>query len=178
MQMQTISNNDVYAARHEEFKAFVSLNVEPFAGQWDREQKIPEAVIAKLAKCGYFGCSLPAEFAGQGWDTRTFGLLHEAFGRGSPALADALSVQAMVSMALLKWGTPEQKRRWLPPFARGETIAAFALTEPGTGSDLNSVVTEFRHTSGGFILNGAKKWISCGQFAGLFLVFGRSEQGP
>jgi len=176
--MQHVLTTDVYKTRHEEFKAFVALNVEPFAEQWDREQKIPEAVIAKLAKCGYLGCSLPAEYNGQGWDTVTFGLLNEALGRGSSALTGVLTVQAMVSMALLKWGTAEQKRKWLPPLARGEMIAAFALTEPGTGSDLQSVSTEFSRNSDGFILNGTKKWISCAQFAGMFLVFGKTEQRP
>ena len=176
--MQHALTTDVHKTRHDEFKAFVALNVEPFAEQWDREQKIPEAALAKLAKGGYLGCSLPAEYGGQEWDTVTFGLLNEAFGRGSSALTGVLTVQAMVSMALLKWGTAEQKRKWLPPLARGEMIAAFALTEPGTGSDLQSVVTEFARNSNGFILNGTKKWISCAQFAGMFLVFGKTEQSP
>jgi len=169
---------DVHKARHEEFKTFVAHNVEPFAEQWDREQKFPEPVVSKLAQSGYLGCSLPTEYGGQGWDTVTFGLLNEAFGRGSSALTGVLTVQAMVSMVLLKWGTAEQKRKWLPPLARGEMIAAFALTEPGAGSDLQSVATEFSRNSNGFILNGTKKWISCAQFAGVFLVFGKTEQRP
>jgi alkylation response protein AidB-like acyl-CoA dehydrogenase len=84
----------------------------------------------------------------------------------------------MVAMVLLKWGTAQQRRKWLPPLAKGETIAAFALTEPGAGSDLESFVTEFTQTSGGnsLILRGTKKWISCAQFAGLFLVFGKVGQ--
>jgi alkylation response protein AidB-like acyl-CoA dehydrogenase len=170
--------DDVHKARHDEFKSFVAWNVEPFAEQWDREQKIPDGVIAKLAQSGYLGCCLPPEYDGQGWDTVTFGLLNEAFGRGSSALTGVLTVQAMVSMALHKWGTAEQKRQWLPLLARGETIASFALTEPGTGSDLQSVATEFSQCSDGFILNGTKKWISCAQFAGVFLVFGKLEQRP
>lgn len=169
---------DAHKTRHEEFKTFVALKVEPFAEQWDREQKIPDSVISKLAQSGYLGCSLPAEYAGQGWDTVTFGLLNEAFGRGSSALTGVLTVQAMVSMALLKWGTAEQKSKWLPPLARGETISAFAMTEPGTGSDLQSLATEFTRSSDGFVLNGTKRWISCAQFAGVFLVFGKTEQRP
>jgi alkylation response protein AidB-like acyl-CoA dehydrogenase len=80
----------------------------------------------------------------------------------------------MVSMALLKWGTAEQKRKWLPPLAKGEMIGAFALTEPGAGSAIQSLVTEFTQNSEGhrLILNGTKKWISCAQFAAVFLVFG------
>src|SRR6267142_4137099 len=70
-------------AKQEDFKAFATLNVEPFAEQWDRAQRIPDAVIALLGKSGYLGCTLPAHYGGQGWDTVTFGLLNEALGRGS-----------------------------------------------------------------------------------------------
>jgi glutaryl-CoA dehydrogenase (non-decarboxylating) len=165
---------DAQKGKHEEFRSFVARNVEPFAEQWDRDQRIPDSVISSLAECGYLGCSLPSDYGGQGWDIVTFGLLNEAFGRGSSALTGVLTVQAMVSMALLKWGTAEQKRKWLPPLAKGEMIGAFALTEPGAGSAIQSLVTEFTQNSEGhpLILNGNKKWISCAQFATVFLVFG------
>jgi len=160
--------------KYEEFEAFVTANVEPFAEQWDREQRVPDSVLSKMAECGYLGCSLPRDYGGQGFDTVTFGSLNEAFGRGSSALTGVLTVQAMVSMALLKWGTVEQKRTWIPPLARGETIGAFALTEPGAGSALQSLSMEFAQRSGAdtLVLNGTKKWISCAQFAAVFLVFG------
>jgi alkylation response protein AidB-like acyl-CoA dehydrogenase len=166
--------------RHEEFKRFVAFDVEPCAEQWDRDQRIPDSTISKLARSGYLGCSLPPDYGGKGWDVVTFGLLNEAFGKGSSALTGVLTVQAMVSMALLKWGNAEQKREWLPSLATGETIGAFALTEPGVGSDLHSLATEFTRKPAGadLVLNGGKKWISCGQFAGLFLVFGKLDQRP
>ena len=169
---------DAQRGRHEEFKSFVKLDVEPFAEHWDREQRLPDSVIAKVAKRGYLGCGLPPDYERQGWDTVTFGLLNEAIGRGSSALTDVLTVQAMVSMVLLKWGTAEQKRQWLPPLAKGDMIAAFALTEPGAGSALQSLTTEFTPHSEGhhLILNGTKKWISCAQFAAVFLVFGNLGQ--
>ncbi len=107
----------------------------------------------------------------------TFGLLNEAFGRGSSSLTSYLTVQAMVAMALLKWGTRDQKAAWLPRLATGEIIASFAMTEPDTGSDLNSLATEFVKRSGGdtLILNGRKRWITCAQVAGVFLIFGKME---
>lgn len=161
-------------ARLRNFKTFVNENVEPLAEEWDREQKIPASVISMLAKSGYLGCILPPQYGGQGWDTVTFGLLNEAFGRWSPSLTGVLTVQAMVSRALLKWGSVEQIQKWIPLLAKGEIIGAFALTEPGAGSDIHSLVTEFTHSDGGFlVLNGTKKWISCAQFASLFLVFGK-----
>ncbi len=160
-------------ARQRDFKAFVTENVEPFAEEWDREQKIPECAISKLAKSGYLGCSLPPRYGGQGWDTVTFGLLNEALGRGSSSLTGVLTVQTMVSKALLKWGSAEQIQKWIPPLAKGEIIGAFALTEPGAGSDIQSLVTEFTESDDGFLLSGAKKWITTAQFASLFLVFGK-----
>jgi alkylation response protein AidB-like acyl-CoA dehydrogenase len=169
---------DQQEVRHKAFKAFVTLNVEPFAERWDRDQRISDAVISLLAKSGYLGCSLPPHYDGQGWDIVTFGLLNEALGRGSPALTGVLTVQAMVSMALLKWGTKEQKETWLPPLAKGERIGAFALTEPGAGSDIQSLATGFIPEGDHFILNGHKKWISCAQIADLFLVFGKLDQRP
>jgi alkylation response protein AidB-like acyl-CoA dehydrogenase len=169
---------DEQRAHHARFKEFVAANVEPAAGQWDREQRLPDAVIGSMARCGYFGSSLPRDYGGQGWDAVTFGLLNEAVGKGSSALTGVLTVQAMVSMALLKWGTQEQKQRWLPALARGETMAAFALTEPGAGSALQSLATEFRPAGARLVVNGRKKWISCAQTADLFLVFGKLEQRP
>lgn len=169
---------DEQEVRHKDFKEFVILNVEPFAEQWDRDERIPDSVIAKMARCGYLGCSLPPHYGGQGWDIVTFGLLNEALGRGSSALTGVLTVQAMVSMALLKWGTQEQKKKWLHPLAKGEMIGGFALTEPGTGSDIQSLATVFVPEGDHFILNGRKKWISCAQIAHLFLVFGKLGQRP
>jgi glutaryl-CoA dehydrogenase (non-decarboxylating) len=165
-------------ARHEEFQTFVARHVEPFAWEWDRDQRIPDSVISGLARCGYLGCSVPQQYGGQGWDIVTFGLLNEALGRGSSALTGVLTVQTMVAMALLKWGTDAQRRQWLPPLAKGEIVGAFALTEPAAGSALESLTTEFvqRSSSDVLILNGRKKWISCGQFAAVFLVFGTLGQ--
>ena len=165
-------------SKHEEFKAFVARSVAPFAEQWDRDQRIPDGIIRQMAQSGYLGCSLPPEYGGQGWDIVTFGLLNEAFGRGSSALTGVLTVQAMVSMVLLKWGTRAQKERWLPPLAKGEMIGAFALTEPGAGSAIQSLATEFTRNSRGdsLVLSGRKKWITCAQRAGVFLVFGKLQQ--
>lgn len=164
--------------RYLEFKEFVASEVEPFAECWDREQGFPPSIISSMGRAGYLGSTLPFQYGGKGWDLVTFGLLNEAFGHGSAALTDLLTIQAMVSMILLKWGSDEQKKEWISSLASGETIGAFALTEPGAGSALQSLATEFR---GGLakdrlILNGEKQWISYGQQAGVFLVFGKLEE--
>ena len=143
---------DAQQARQREFRDFVASHVTPFAAEWDRTEEIPDATIARIAEAGYLGSTLPEKFGGQGWDTVTFGLLNEAFGRASSALTDLLTVQAMVSMTLLKWGSDAQKSRWLPPLARGEIIGAFAMTERGGGSDLQSLATRFTESGGGAFL--------------------------
>ena len=165
--------------RQREFREFVAQHVAPHAAEWDRVETLTGDVVARMAESGYLGNMLPEKFSGRGWDTVTFGLLNEAFGRESAALTDLITVQAMVSMALLKWGTDTQKSRWLPPLARGEIIGAFALTEPTGGSDLQALRTKFTDTGGGaFRLNGQKTWISYAQIAGVFVVVGHTGSLP
>jgi len=166
---------DHHKRRYAEFKEFAAAQIEPRAGVWDREQLIPDSAIESLAQAGYLGGIIPAELGGQGWDAITFGLLNEAMGRVSSSLTGVITVQAMVSRTLLKWGSHAQKKRWIPPLARGEMVGAFALTEPSAGSALQSLATEFRPAgnTGHFVLNGQKRWISFGQAASVFLVFGK-----
>jgi alkylation response protein AidB-like acyl-CoA dehydrogenase len=171
---------DEQSRRYGEFQEFAAAKVEPFAGEWDRAQQIPESAVSQLSRAGYFGASIPSAYGGQGWDVVTFGLLNEALGRSDSAFTGLLTVQSMISAALLKWGTDEQRRKWLPPLAKGEMVGAFALTEPGAGSDLQAMATEFRRSDRGegLILSGEKKWITSGQRAGVFLVFGKLDQKP
>lgn len=171
--------NDQQAKLYDEFQSFVSQEVEPHAGVWDQQQAVPASVISLMAARGYLGSALPEKFDGKDWDCVTFGLLNEAFGRGMSSLTDLITVQAMVSMTLLRWGTEEQKSRWLPPLAKGELIGAYAMTEPNTGSDLQNLTTEFKKSGvAQLTLNGTKRWISFGQDAGLLLVFGKLENKP
>ena len=171
---------DEQSKKYAEFQEFAVRNVAPYAGDWDQAQKIPASAVAQLGSAGYLGASVPVEFGGQGWDVVTFGLLNEALGRNDSAYTGLVTVQSMISMALLKWGTAEQRHQWLPRLAKGEIIGAFALTEPGAGSDLQAMTTEFRPSgrNDGLVLNGEKRWITNGQIAGVFLVFGKLDQKP
>ena len=162
-------------AHYEEFKEFIKTNVEPYASKWDYNQEMPEDFISLLAKSGYLGSNIPIEFGGKGWDFITFGLLNEAVGRGISSLTDLLTIQAMVSMTLLKWGTSEQKSKWLNPLAKGEIIGAFALTEPNAGSAIQSLETKINKRGDKYILNGRKRWTSYGEKADLFLIFGKDD---
>lgn len=167
-------------SRGAEFRAFAAAHVAPQAAAWDSAQAIPRAAISALGSEGYFGAMLPADHGGQGWDTVTFGLLNEALGRYDSACTGFVTVQSMISAVILKWGTPAQRRAWLPRLACGEKIGAFALTEPGGGSDLQAITTRLRASGpdGDLVLSGEKKWISCGQLADVFLVFGKLDEKP
>jgi alkylation response protein AidB-like acyl-CoA dehydrogenase len=136
--------------------------------------------MALCAQEGFVGGIIPGEYGGGGWDVVTFGLLNEAFGAVSSSLCALFTVQSMVIMPLVKWGTEEQKSRWLPLIAKGEVIASFAMTEPKVGSDIQAVETTFtpknekRHI---YLLNGTKKWITMSGLADIFLVFGKDNDG-
>jgi len=161
--------------RYEEFKDFIKTNVEPYASKWDYNQEMPDDFLSLLGIAGYLGSNIPTEFSGKGWDFVTFGLLNEAVGRGISSLTDLLTIQAMVSSTLIKWGTSEQKSKWLEPLARGEIIGAFSLTEPNVGSAIQSLETKINKHGDKYILNGRKRWTSYGEKAGLFLIFGKDE---
>ncbi|MEO8231776.1 MAG: acyl-CoA dehydrogenase family protein [Ignavibacteriota bacterium] len=160
---------------YEEFKDFIKTNVEPYASKWDQNQEMPNQFISLLGKSGYLGSNIPIDYDGKGWDFITFGLLNEAVGRGISSLTDLLTIQAMVSMTLLKWGTQAQKDKWLRRMAKGEIIGAFSLTEPNVGSAIQSLETKINKRGDKYILNGRKRWTSYGEKADLFLVFGKDE---
>ena len=161
--------------RYSEFRDFIKSNVEPYASKWDQNQEMPDDFIRVLGNTGYLGSNIPKEFGGMGWDFVTFGLLNEAVGRGISSLTDLLTIQAMVSMTLLKWGTKEQKDKWLNPLAKGEIIGAFSLTEPNVGSAIQDLETNFKKQGEKYILNGIKRWTSYGEKADLFLIFGKDQ---
>ncbi|HEY3757280.1 MAG TPA: acyl-CoA dehydrogenase family protein [Opitutaceae bacterium] len=162
--------------RRDRCRAFAEQHVAPEAARWDREQQIPEATLRALGRDRWFGAAWPENLGGLGWDTVSFGLLHEAIGRHDSALAGFLTIQSMVGLAVNKWGSPGQKEQWLPRLARGETLASFALTEPAAGSDFAGFTTELvPRASGGYCLRGEKKWVSGSQSSDVFLVFARCE---
>jgi len=172
--------DDAQQSRYAQFKEFVRANVEPFAADWERDQALSKKVLSQLAATGWLGATVPVQYGGKGWDAVTFGLLNEAFGKGSPSVTSVLTVQAMHAMPIVRWGTKEQKSKWLPPLASGERLAAIALTEPGVGSALQNFTTRYSREAGGgaLRLNGVKRWITCAQIADVFLVFGKLEDQP
>jgi glutaryl-CoA dehydrogenase (non-decarboxylating) len=161
-----------------EFRAFVDQEIIPCANRYDREEHTPPELIKKLAQKGYLGAALPKDNGGREMDAITYGILNEEIGRGCSSLRSLLTVHNMVSQALLKWGNNSQKEYWLSQLASGETIAAFALSEPNVGSDAKSIETTATNSGNSYVLNGQKKWITYGQIADVFLVFAQWEGKP
>ncbi|MCP4458246.1 MAG: acyl-CoA dehydrogenase [Cytophagales bacterium] len=159
----------------EVFRTFVKEKVIQCASKYDQEERVSLALIKELAQRGYLGAVLPKEDDGLGKDMITWGLLNEEIGRGYASLLSLLTVHGMVSLAILKWGSKEQKELWIPRMSAGEKIGAFALTEPDVGSDAKSVETSATISGNNYILNGNKKWISFGQIADIFLIMGHIE---
>jgi glutaryl-CoA dehydrogenase (non-decarboxylating) len=160
------------------FKRFSDEQIAPHASRADREEKLPAELINKIAGAGFLGSLLGKEWGGMGLDFITYGLLNEEVGRACSSARSLLTVHDMVAMAIWRWGTPSQRDKWLPLLSRGKAIAAFAASEPEAGSDLGSITTEAVSTSGGYLLNGTKKWITFGQVADLFLVLAALEGKP
>lgn len=160
---------------YQEFQTFVQDHVEPFANSWDINQGIPHETIKLCAEMGFLGATTPVEYGGLGWDYVTYGLFNEAIGRGSISLSGLFNVHTMVAETLVKWGTKKQKEHWLPQFASGVKVAALALTEPGAGSDLTMMKTNYRQQGDVLVLNGLKKWITFGAAADVLLVFGKLD---
>src|SRR5262245_11703996 len=130
----------------------------------------------KIADQGYLGAIVPQQYGGAGLDYRSYGLIVEEVGRGCSSVRTVISVQtSLVCSAILKWGTEEQKRHYLPKLCSGEWLGCFALTEPDTGSDAASQRTRAQRTGSGWVINGAKMWISMGDYAKVALVFAQTD---
>jgi alkylation response protein AidB-like acyl-CoA dehydrogenase len=133
-------------------------------------------IVSKIAQQGYLGAIIPPEYGGAGLDYVSYGLIVEEIGRGDSSVRTVISVQtSLVCSAILKWGTEEQKQRYLPRLCSGEWLGCFGLTEPDTGSDAANQRTRATKTDSGWLINGAKMWISMGNYARLALIFAQTD---
>jgi acyl-CoA dehydrogenase family protein 9 len=146
------------------------------SARFDREKTISSDVVKGLADLGIFGLTVPEEFGGYGFSSSAYCRVMEEIGQTDASLGILVGGHQSIGLkALLLYGTPEQKSRWLPALAAGEEIAAFALTEPEAGSDAASIRTTARYDEARdeFVLDGSKHWISNGGIADFFTVFAK-----
>jgi glutaryl-CoA dehydrogenase (non-decarboxylating) len=160
----------------ETVRSFVEERVLPVAIENDVEHKLDLELITGMAELGLLGIVIPEEYGGAGLDFVAEALACEEIERGEAAFRTLISVHVgLNSLALLRYASEEQKRRWLVPQARGEKLACFGLTEPGAGSDVASMRTTAKRSDGGWILNGQKNWISYATVADHALVFAKTD---
>ncbi len=133
-------------------------------------------LVKKIAEQGYLGAIVPREYGGAGLGYMDYGLVVEEIGRGCSSVRTVISVQtSLVCSAILKWGTEEQKQHYLPKLCSGEWLGCFGLTEPDTGSDAANQRTRATQTADGWTINGAKMWISMGNYAKVALIFAQTD---
>jgi butyryl-CoA dehydrogenase len=133
-------------------------------------------IVKKLANQGYLGAIVPQEYGGAGLDYLSYGLIVEEIGRGCSSVRTVVSVQtSLVCSAILRWGTEEQKHSYLPKLCSGEWLGCFGLTEPDTGSDAANQRTRAKQTDSGWVINGAKMWISMANYAKVAMIFAQTD---
>jgi alkylation response protein AidB-like acyl-CoA dehydrogenase len=159
-------------------REFAQSEVAPHADKWDEFEEFPEALIPKLGKLGFMGIQIDPAFGGSGLDTLAYALIVEEMSRadGSVGLTVA-SHNGLGSSHIARFGSDQQKRRYLPKLATGEWLGAWALTEAGSGSDAAALQTRAVREADGWLLNGSKMFITQGSVAGVTVVLASSQKG-
>ena len=152
-------------------REFAEKEILPYVEQYEREERYPIELIAKLPPLGLMGPMIPEEYGGSFSDVLTYGIICEELARVDWVTASVVSVSnSLVAGSILAFGTDEQKKRWLPGIAAGDVICSACLTEPGGGTDLGNMRTTATKVDGGYQLNGTKVFISHAAHASLFFV--------
>jgi glutaryl-CoA dehydrogenase len=158
-------------------RAWVDDHLMPIIGECYLEGRFPKELIPGLAELGVLGANLPEECGCAGLNNVAYGLIMQELERGDSGIRSFASVQgALVMYPIFAFGSEEQRRRWLPPLAQGKEIGCFGLTEPDFGSNPAGMITTARETPDGWVLNGAKMWITNGSQATVAVVWAKT--GP
>ncbi len=153
-------------------RAFAAAELKPNAAAWDRDAAFPRPAIEGLGRLGFMGMLVDPAFEGAGAENVSYALALMEVAAGDGACSTIMSVHNSVGcMPIQRFGTAEQKERFLKPLARGEQLAAFCLTEPGTGSDASAIRTRAQRDGNHWVLSGVKQFITSGQNADLAIVF-------
>ncbi|MDQ3955457.1 MAG: acyl-CoA dehydrogenase family protein [Actinomycetota bacterium] len=161
-------------------RRFVDNEIAPHVKDWDRHESMDRAVVGELARVGFLGAVIPEEYGGMALDNVSYCCIIEEVGRVDSSVRGIVSVNVgLVGKTILKWGTEEQKKEWLPQLSSGEAVGCYGLTEPGSGSDAAALKTKATRDGDDWIINGSKQFITNGSWAGLALIFARTgEEGP
>jgi len=157
---------------------WVNRSVKPIIEEYFEKSEFPRHLVKEMGELGMFGPFIPEEYGGPGLDFTSYGLIMQELERGDSGIRSMASVQtSLVCYPIWKFGTEEQKQKWLPRLVSGEIIGCFGLTEPNHGSDPGSMVTHFEDKGDHVILNGAKMWITNSTIADIAVVWAKDEEG-
>ncbi len=155
---------------------FSAKEIRSIIKDYDRRQEYPMELLPKMAELGILGICIPVRYGGAGMDYISLGIVSEELEWADASVRETIAVHvALNSLALLQWGTEEQKQKYLIPQAKGEKIACYGLTEPAAGSDVAGLTSRARREGDVYILNGEKMWITLADVADHFLFFAKTD---
>lgn len=162
----------------ESVRAYVKKEISPIIEEYAQKAEFPEQIVKQLGALGCFGPTIPEEYGGGGLDYISYGLMMQELERGDSGVRSTASVQgSLVMFPIHEYGSPEQKRKYLPKLASGEWLGCFGLTEPDHGSDPGGMLSNYKDMGDHVILNGSKMWISNAPFAQVAVVWAKDESG-
>jgi alkylation response protein AidB-like acyl-CoA dehydrogenase len=166
---------DEQKAITEMVRQFVDEQVIPIAEKHDHEDSFPDAVVEQMKELGLFGVTIPEEYGGMGLDLTTYAMIVEELSRGWISISGIVNTHFIGSYLLMKFGSDEQKEKYLPRMATGEIRAAFSLSEPGLGSDVQAISTRAKKDGGAYVINGQKMWVTNGLRSGLVFLLAKTD---
>lgn len=159
-------------------RVYVKKEISPIIEEYAQNAAFPKQIIKGLGELGCFGPFIPQEYGGPGLDYISYGIMMQELERGDSGVRSTASVQgSLVMYPIFKFGSEEQKRKYLPKLATGEFMGCFGLTEPNHGSNPAGMLTNFKDAGDHVILNGSKMWISNAPFADIAVVWAKDENG-
>src|SRR5687768_8075933 len=156
-------------------RQFVDKEILPHAEEYDHEDKFPEPIVEQMKELGLFGVTIPEEYGGLGLDLTTYAMIVEELSRGWISISGVVNTHFIGSYLLMKFGTDEQKEKYLPQMATGEIRGAFSLSEPEVGSDVQGIKSTAKEADGGWEINGQKMWVTNGLRSGLVFVLVKTD---
>ena len=172
--LDTLLSEEERAVR-DTVRAWVDENLMPVIGEHYIEGKFPKHLVPQMAELGFYGANLPEEYGCAGLNNVAYGLIMQELERGDSGIRSFASVQGgLVMYPIYAFGSEEQKRHWLPRLASGQEIGCFGLTEPDFGSNPGGMITTARETPDGWVLNGAKMWITNGSQATVSIIWAKT----
>ncbi len=172
---QLTDKTDEQRAITEMVRQFADEQIIPQAEHYDHEDSFPEPIVEQMKELGLFGVTIPEEYGGMGLDLTTYAMIVEELSRGWISISGVVNTHFIGSYLLMKFGTDEQKEHFLPKMATGEIRAAFSLSEPEVGSDVQGIKSTAKKDGDDWVLNGQKMWVTNGLLSGVVFVLMKTD---